>query len=557
MVLTSTWFVLSRILHASGDIDFVIERIQDPGWIGKLLSLIESSPFVVDILIFISGITIILAAILGSKKESKLELPSEIDTPQSALEIRFAKTDFEREPIINEAGMNRGSTKSYRLNIHNSNTVDSIKIVSVEIHYKEKIFSLEWWKGKSNIEMPAGSTKPINLISFKNSFASAREILFGEVHGEYFDANNCEQEYNFTVVATGVGQPKVEKDFSFIFIIEGGSPEFKVYEAGQDQHILQEPTKSKDEIIVEKIPLEIRFNENNYIFKGPKRGDELNTGRFYFPRIKLYNFSDKTVEDVEVSLEKITFMGTDDEPGEAEGQLPCLLPFSQSKKVRTINAKQEQLVDVFTYEKCMRGHYFSMGEVEIIRLSSGHEYEIEIKVMSKHFDGSISERFQIGLKKNIINGTGHPPYDPYMKLLDHEATNKQQILQEPKKSKIKIIKKLNDFSLKGRALKHRLLNIDINDFPSAWPPDLKRDNMPIFNEIASWEQNIYYFLRDNVPASAEWFVANKLKDSIILEQIEDITMDIQQKWQTLKTRLVEISLERILEIISRVDSSSS
>jgi hypothetical protein len=148
--------------------------------------------------------------------------------PQSVLEIKFDDTIFDYEPII-EHGKKRGLIKSYQLSIYNTNNVGSVKNVSVELHYKGKPFPLKWLEGKTKLELSAGSTTPINFISFRNTHISEREIFFGETHGENFKAHNADKEYHFTVIVAGKGQPKAKIDFIFTFIMVGGLPELKVY----------------------------------------------------------------------------------------------------------------------------------------------------------------------------------------------------------------------------------------------------------------------------------------------------------------------------------------
>lgn len=157
-----------------------------------------------------------------------LSLENTKQPPQSVLQIKFNEADSHRTQVVNELGLDRGFCKAYYCNIYNSNEVNSVRNVAVELHYKGKFFPLEWRKGKPDIELSAGKHNLIKLISFKNAFPS-KEILIGETNKVFI--SDYDKKYNFTVVVTGAGQPPLEKEFIFAFTTEGGSYEFKVYEA--------------------------------------------------------------------------------------------------------------------------------------------------------------------------------------------------------------------------------------------------------------------------------------------------------------------------------------
>ncbi len=127
------------------------------------------------------------------------------------------------------------------------------------------------------------------------------------------------------------------------------------------------------------------------------------------------------------------------------------------------------------------------------------------------------------------------------------------LLKKPKRRKAEVINQLNQFVRNGDDL---LLKID-KTFPSTFPPKPNVKSSPIEREVAEWSLAVYNYLRDNVPARAEYYHNTFTHDfSHINYNIMSITSP-QQKIRADLIAFIEVYKGRIIKIIEYVDSSSN
>ena len=86
-VCSLVWFISAGLLRILGDIDFIVERIQNPGWVGMMLNWINSSPTILNIVILMSGIGVLIWAIrkpqTKNKHDDEIEFGEPLEIPQN------------------------------------------------------------------------------------------------------------------------------------------------------------------------------------------------------------------------------------------------------------------------------------------------------------------------------------------------------------------------------------------------------------------------------------------------------------------------------------------
>ncbi len=140
---------------------------------------------------------------------------------------------------------------------------------------------------------------------------------------------------------------------------------------------------------------------------------------------------------------------------------------------------------------------------------------------------------------------------------NQETALKESPVKQRVERKTEIINQLNQFVRNGNALLLQINNAHSSQFPSKFPPKENMKPSSMEKEITEWNSAVYNYLKDSVPAWAEYYHKLSTHDFPSINFSKTVIMTPQKKNRISMKVLIEGYIERILEIIRHVDSSDN
>ncbi|MBC8553176.1 MAG: hypothetical protein H8D23_26450 [Candidatus Brocadiales bacterium] len=120
--------------------------------------------------------------------------------------------------------------------------------------------------------------------------------------------------------------------------------------------------------------------------------------------------------------------------------------------------------------------------------------------------------------------------------------------------KTEIIDQLNQFVRNGNELLLQINSAHSSQFPAKYPLPKNMKPSPMELIIAEWSKDVYNYLIADVQIWAEYYHSLSTRD--IVKNHKPYTIP-QEKYRTSMIAIMESRIDRILEIIKRVESSSN
>lgn len=251
-VVLSAWLLISLLwkggrwlLGFLGNIDFVVKRIQDPGWVRTVINTLENNT-IYQIIFFVLGIVWLSYVFWSpiSKKMGKSIKPilsnakSSVVPSENPLKIEFQTSNFRvREEGLAPLGLTEGNRKTFWIEIVNSDPNNDVQNVVVEI---KKVVRLKEtgeenpnalspiqagshrlkfnYSGAYEIDFPPKRQELVDIVSATDAFTGSEQFRIEGDETEYFSPHNT---HKITVEITAKNVPAVTKAF-FVHIDPNG-----------------------------------------------------------------------------------------------------------------------------------------------------------------------------------------------------------------------------------------------------------------------------------------------------------------------------------------------
>lgn len=138
--------------------------------------------------------------------------------------------------------------------------------------------------------------------------------------------------------------------------------------------------------------------------------------------------------------------------------------------------------------------------------------------------------------------------------VNQKSISKEPSVKQNTERKTKIINKLNQFVRDGNTLLLQIGNAHSSQFPSKYPLPKDMKPSPMELEIAEWSKDVYNYLIVDVQTWAEYYHNLSTRDININHKPYTSP---QEKYRASMIAIMESRIDRTLEIIKRVDSSSN
>lgn len=313
------------------------------------------------------------------------------------------------------------------------------------------------------------------------------------------------------------------------------------------------------------LKIEIQKDGNAYYRVEDEKGNIPQGYKKQILSIRVY--SEEAIDDVKVYINEIETSSYDNDT--LQNLLPIPLNFRNMKDGNpvSLSADETQKVDVVSYssgrEVChVQLEQFGEGEKPEVFMGEVPIFcKIQIKVTGKGVS-SIKQYFEIFYTDSLAyNYSDNSRQRIFMKHVFSEDKESIESSGEQQKQKVErkadIINQLNQFASKGNNLLLKIGNAGNNQFLSQFPPKEKEAICPMEQELAEWNLAVYSYLKVNVPTWAEYYHRFSTRN-IVRNVSEDYNkaVSIQEKMRIATTAFIEENVDRIIEIIRHVDSSS-